>query len=92
VILVQRKGPIIGYYADRYYLDLWGLPLGEAIANLKKADFVVLDRNTEYMPLEDQESFRQAVKQDFSQFGSLPESGSPVLELFRRTRLDTLSR
>jgi len=92
VILVQRKGPIIGYYADRYYLDLWGLPLGEAIANLKKADLVVLDRNTEYMPIEDQESFRQAVKQDFSQFGSLPESGTPVLELFRRTRPDTLSR
>lgn len=92
VVLVQRKGPIIGYYADRPYLDMWGFPPGEAIPYLKEAEFVVLDRNTEYMPIEDQESFRQAVKQDFSPFGSLPESGTPVLELFRRTRPDALSR
>jgi 4-amino-4-deoxy-L-arabinose transferase-like glycosyltransferase len=92
VVACQRKGPIIGYYADRPYLDFWGFSPEEATPYLKQAEIVVLDRNTEYLPIEDQESFRETVKQDFIQFRSLPESGTPVLELFRRTQPGSPSR
>ncbi len=91
VVACQRKGPIIGYYADRQYVDVWGFSPGMAVPFLESAEIVILDRNTEYLSPQEQATFRESVKQDFQQIGALPESGTPVLEIFRRIRRDAPS-
>ena len=85
VVACQRKGPIIGYYADRPYLDFWGFSPERARPYLAQAEIVVLDRNTEYLSPQEQATFRDFVVADFRPRQTLPGSGSPILELFQRT-------
>jgi len=84
VVACQRKGPIIGYFADRSYIDFWGFTPERAQPYLDQAQVVVLDRNTEYLAPAEEERFRRFVEADFHRIGTIPATGEPVLEIFRR--------
>jgi 4-amino-4-deoxy-L-arabinose transferase-like glycosyltransferase len=84
VVACQRKGPIVGYFADRPYLDFWGFSPERARSYLDQAEIVVLDAKTEYLTPAEKERFRRLVETDFHRVGRIPVTGVPVLEIFRR--------
>ena len=86
ILVCQRKGPIIGYYADRPYLDLYGSSPEQFQEYLQQAEVVVLDRNTEYLSRERWESERAFVNRQFQRIRALPGPEDPVLEVYVRLK------
>jgi dolichyl-phosphate-mannose-protein mannosyltransferase len=86
VVACQRKGPIIGYFADRPYLESWGFTPEKSRPYIQAAEIVVLDRNTEYLSPQEQAVIRQFVELDFRRINALPGPENPILEVFQRIK------
>lgn len=84
-ILVARQGPVIGYYANRYYTFLYSGDFERNMELLRDGEFLVMDPPVDYwaQSAEETETLKQYIAERYMPVETF-DNGGNVVTLYRR--------